>query len=167
MRLSGVLEHRHAKIRDRCRTPVEVHRDHGAGAVGDRSRGRLGIDRCGVGIDVGEPRDRAGRAHRGGGGHGGERGNDHLVSGTDAERNEREPQGVGARRHRDGVAPADERRELGLERFGLRPEEIAPGSHDARDRLRQLGLERRSPPSEVDDRDPGGGGHTYHERRER
>ena len=100
-------------------------------------------------------------------GHRGEGGHDHLVTGTDAERNQREPQRVGAGRDGDGVAPADERRELGLERFGLGPEEVPPRSHDARDRLRQLGLERRRPPSEVDDRDPRGRGHTYHERRER
>ena len=167
MRLGGVLEHRHAEIGDRRRTPVEVHGDHRAGAVGDRRRGRLEIDRRGVGIDVGEPRGRAGRAHRGGRGHRGEGGHDHLVTGTDAERDQREPQGVGAGRDRDGVTATDERRELGLERFGLRAEEVPPRSHDARDRLRQLGLERRSPSSEVDDRDPGGRRHTYHESRDR
>ena len=68
------------------------------------------IDRGGVGIDVDEPRDGAGRAHRRGGRHRGERGHDHLVTGTDAERDQREAQGVGTGRDGDGVAAPDERR---------------------------------------------------------
>ena len=66
---------------------------------------------------------------------------------------------------RDRVPPPAVRRQLGLERLGLGPEQVHAGSDDAVDRVAELGLERRHPPPEVDDgRLLGGSAHRYQER---
>ena len=77
---------------------------------------RCRVEGRGVGLDVGEHRDRAGRADRGGGRDRGERGHDDLVARTDAEGDEREAECVGTRRHTDRVTTAGGRRELASRR---------------------------------------------------
>ena len=117
----------------RRRPAVEVHGIDRARAVGDRGLGRgRGSMRRGVGVDVDEHGRGPRRAHRGGGGHRGERGHDHLVAGADAQRGERQAERVGARRHAHRVAPAGERGELGLERVELGTEQVRARPHDAR-----------------------------------
>ena len=85
--------------------------------------------------------------------------------GTDAERDEAEPQRVGARRDRDGVSTAAERRELGFEGLGLGAEQELTGAQDALDGVREVRFEARDASSDVDDRKRRGchpGAQRYH-----
>src|SRR5208283_1357326 len=81
-----------------------VHGDDGLGAARDEALDRGGIDACVGGADVGEYRSR--HAGYGGIGRGGEgdRGDDDLVAGTDAERFEGDFERAGAGSRRDGEA---------------------------------------------------------------
>ena len=116
-----------------------------------RGRG-VDVDRRRCGIDVDRYRGRPRRAHGSGSRHRGQRGDDDLVTGTDAERDEREAQCFGTRRDRDGVRATRRRGELGFEGLGLRAEEESARPQHARDRVTQVGFETRSAAGEIDDR---------------
>ena len=151
MRLGGVLEHRHAEIGQHGRPPVEVHRDHGARALG-APRPRPRLRRC-VAVSGSTSTNTGtapGRAHRRRGRHRGERGHDHLVAGTDARarpatsRSASVPDATPTAWRRPANA-ANSR----FERVELGAEEVRARAHDARRPPRRA--RARAPP-------PGGRG---------
>ena len=91
-------------------------------------RGRVGVDEDGVGAGVGDG--------VGGGGER-ERGDEHVVAGTDAGGVQGEVEGGGAAGQADGVAGAAHRGQLGLEGVEVRP--------DGRDPARVDGGQHRFP----------------------
>ena len=113
------------EVGDHRRPPVEVHGDDGARAVGHRGL-RRGRDRC-VAVS-GSTSTKTGVAPAA---HTAAAVGTAVNAGTitsspvaDAQRDEREAERVGPRRHPDRVPPAGERRELGLERVELGTEQV-------------------------------------------
>ena len=88
-RLAGVLDDRQPEPLERRqvgRVAEDVDRQQRRGALGDRRRGRLGIQVQGHRVDVGEHRPRALVEDHVGAGHERERAGDHLVAVADAGR---------------------------------------------------------------------------------
>ena len=105
---------------------------------------RIDVDQHGPGT---KPRDGAG------GGEKRVRRRDHLIAGLDVEHHQREQHGVGARRQRDGMAHAEHRGELVLERVDLRAHDEPLAVRDARHRLENLVADRPVLGLEVEQRD--------------
>src|SRR5581483_1497471 len=116
----------------------------------ERALQRGHVERQRVVIDVDEDRPRPGHHDRGGRGDEREGGRDHLVSGPDAERGEGQAQRVGARADAHAVTGPAHRRQLGLERAPLRPEDEGAVVDHARSGLEQLGPERLVLPPQVE-----------------
>ena len=98
----------------------------------------------GLGVDVAEDGPRARRRNRLDAGIEGERRDDDLVAGADAERAQRDGERVSAVGHADCVAGAAVGGELLLEGADLGAEDEHPGVHDASDGSVDLGAQRVS-----------------------
>ena len=138
--LGGVLDHGQPVPAGDVADPVhrggmavEVHRHDRRGARGDRRLDGGRVEAEVVGLDVGEDRAGAGERHRVRRGGEAERRDDDLVARPDAEREQRELQGAGARVHRHARAVLDVLGELGLERGDLGALREHPGREHAFD----------------------------------
>jgi hypothetical protein len=159
--LRGVLHDRHAERLDlghRRDVAEQVHHDHRLRARRQRGAHSLGRDAEGLRVDVAEDGPRAGRRDRLGRRVEGERGNDDLVAGPDAEREQRQGDGVGPVRDADRVRHAEVAGPLLLERGDLRPEDEPPAVDDLRDARGDLVAQRRERCAGVEQRDGHGGG---------
>ena len=131
---------------------VQMHRENGAGARGDRAFRRRRIQQQRPLIDIGEHRDGA-RPQDGLCGEGrGERRGDDFVARADAGRAQRDFQRLGAVADPDGEARAAERRPFPLERFQLGIEHVArPVQHPRHGRL-QFPAAAGGLPAEIQER---------------
>ena len=121
---------------------MQVHRDNGLRARGDRGSDRCSVDRPGAGLDVDENRSGTGELDGPDGRHESERDRDHLIARSDFARRQSKVQcrRAGIDRHRmRGLAIA---REIALERFDLTPQAVASGSQDTDRRLFELFAQR-------------------------
>ena len=112
-------------------------------ALGDAPLDVAGIEIERHRVDVGEHRRRTASRDRLGRRVERERRADHLVARADAHRVEHEDDRVGAVRAADRVGSAELLRGLALERLDLRAEDELAGLERARERLFQLGDQRR------------------------
>ena len=109
-----------------------------------------------TGIDVGEDGSRAGPGDRLGRRVERERGADHLVTGADPHRLERENERVGAVRDADRVRHVEVGGRLALERLDLGAEDEAARLEDLGEALLELRDQRRVLRLDVDERDHDG-----------
>ncbi len=119
----------------------------------------LRVEVQGARVHVHEDGPRA-RLHHGEPGEGGgDRGGDHLVAGSHAERAQGEREGVGAVPDRDRVPRAERRGQLALEGLPLGAQDEPAGVEDPRHRLVQLAPVGGHVGPEVDERNGEGGAH--------
>ena len=127
--LRGVLDDRDAErldLRDRRDVAEQVHGEHRARRGRERGAHGLGRHARGLRVDVAEHRAGARVDDRLGGRVEGERRDDDVVAGADAERAQRDRDRVGAVGDADGVPRAEVGRELVLERGDLGAEDERP-----------------------------------------
>src|SRR5512146_203608 len=86
---------------------------------------RVRVDVAGLRIDVHQSRTRTGLTNRGRGRDEGHRRSNYLDSGAHADREQRQPDSVGAAADRDDVARAEVGRELLFEGLDLRAADVA------------------------------------------
>ena len=125
-----VLRHGGLELLPGDRPAEEMDGEHGAGPARHRLRDELRSDEERFGIDVHEHRTCAAELDGVRGRGEGVGGDDHLVAGADAEREQREMDRGGSRRHADGLGRPDCPRERALERLDPRPHrQLAAGEH--------------------------------------
>ena len=103
-----------------CRLAVQVDRQDGPGALGDRCLDQTRVDGVGLRVDVHEHGRGAAVADRRDGGNEGERHGDDFVAGPDAGGEQGQVQRAGARVHANRVISAAIRREFLFEAPDLR-----------------------------------------------
>ena len=129
-----VLRHRGLELLPGNRPAEEMDGEHGAGTGRHGLRDELRPDEERLGIDVHEHRTCAAELDGVRGRGEGVGGDDHLVTGADAEREQRKVDRGSSGRHADGLGRPDCSRERALERLDLRPHrQLAAGEH-VRDR---------------------------------
>ena len=156
VRLRGVLDERHSERKqlvDRRRAAVEVDGNHGRCLVRHCVGSPRRIDRERLGVDVHEdgpeagPNDRRRRRGRG------EVRTEHLGSGRQLQRPQRELECVGAGGHANRRLRLGQFRELPLERLDLRAEHDPVGAHHPAERLVQVVPLRLVRPPRVEEPD--------------
>ncbi len=144
--LRRVLDDWHARLRRRGQNRIEVRRlavqMDGDDRLRPRRDGRRHPRRVDVvrdGVDVDEHGRRAEPRHAAGGREERIRAGDDLVARADAQGHHRDEQGVGARRHADGVFDVQQRGQLALEALDLGAHDealaVADTRHDVEDLL--------------------------------
>ena len=131
MSLGGVVDHRQIDQRVGRRPSVEMDDDHRRRSLRAVRSPRLGGDGRGPRLDVDEHRGRTERTDCGGGRHGGERGDQHLVAGSDTEPGEGELDRCRAGADPDRLVVPGEGRERSLERLQLGSQEYLTGAEHA------------------------------------
>ena len=135
----------HAGVDDRhqlCRLTEQMHRHNGTRPRRDGRDSGLRIDVERVGFDVHEHGLRAQARHTSRRREEGIGAGDDLVAGADADRHQCGQNGVGARRHPDGVMHAEVRFELALEPLHLGAVDESLRVANPRQRIENLGTQR-------------------------
>jgi hypothetical protein len=131
---------------------VQVDRQHSASGGPQRGGGLRHVHGVRHGVDVYENGGRARQLDREDGWNSGVRHGHDLASRAYTASGEREPDGIGAGAGGYAVSDAAKGRQLSLERFDLRAEDVAPARKDAVDRFIQLLSNRLPLRREVDAR---------------